>query len=218
MLMAGGQIRQEVTDLLVTAMEFQEVKRPKAAMLYCRQALECQVHAVYYDQYEHFPDEDGFKDLTKIMEKIDQRLSTQTKELLWSINASTRGSMHWSNETRGGKGAKIHHVEAVISMIKAVYQDIFKEELTILDLSIEEKEEENIKKALERVNENSKQALQRFKQNGDLEGEAFSLGNLGDIAKTRGDQEAAHRCYTEAVRIWRQIGIPINQWYVANGY
>jgi len=60
--------------------------------------------------------------------------------------------------------------------------------------------------------------LQRFKQNGDLEGEAFSLGNLGDIAKTRGDQETAHRCYTEAVHIWRQIGIPIDQWYVANGY
>jgi phosphomevalonate kinase len=213
MLMARGQIRQEVTSLLVTALEFQEQKRPKAAMLYCRQALECQVHAVYYDQSGRFPDEDGFKDFTKIMVEIDQYLTTQTKELLWSINASTLGSMHWSNETRGVKGAKIHHVEPVVSMIKAVYQDIFSE-----DLIIEEKEGEIVKKALNRVDENSKQALQRFKQNGDLKGEAFSLGSLGDIAKTRGDQEAAHRFYTEAVHIWRQLAVPIDQWYVANGY
>jgi phosphomevalonate kinase len=212
------EIGQEVTYLLVAALKFQTGNRPKVAMYYCRQALECQVHAVYYDQYEQFPDKDGFKDLTNIMKKIEQHLTTQTKELLWSINASTRGSMHWSNETRGDKGAKTHHVEAVISMIKAVYQDIFSEDLIILDSSIEEKEEENVKKALERVDENSKQALQRFKQVGNLEGEAFSLGNLGDIAKTRGDQEAAHRCYTEAVSIWRQIGIPIDQWYIANGY
>ena len=207
-----------MTDLLVTALEFQERQRPKVAMYYCRQALECQVHAVYHEQNEHFPDEDGFKDLRTIMKEIDQYLTTQTKELLWSINAQTRQSMHWNNETRGDKGAQTRHVNAVVSQIEAAYQDIFGDELIITGLGIKEKEENIVKKALERVDENSKQALQRFKQNGDLEGEALSLGNLGDIAKTRGDQEDAHRFYTEAVRIWRKIGIPIDQWYIANGY
>lgn len=103
-------------------------------------------------------------------------------------------------------------------MIKAVYKDIFTEDLKILDLIKEGREEENVKKSLERVDVNSKQVLQRFKQNGDLEGEAFSWGTLGDIAKTRGDQEAAHRYYTKAVHIWRHIGHPIDQWFVANGY
>jgi hypothetical protein len=27
-----------------------------------------------------------------------------------------------------------------------------------------------------------------------------------------------HRCYTEAVRIQREIGIPIDQWFIDNGY
>jgi len=215
----GEEMRLEVADNVVLALQLlQGQERPKAAMLHCRLALECLAQAKYHDLHGQFPDEDGFKDLTEIMKGIDNSLTTQTKEVLWSINAQTRGSMHWSYENSGNKGAKPHHVESVVSQIKTSYQDIFSEELILPGFSIKEKEENGVKKALGRVYDNTKQALQRFKQVGDLEGEAFSLGNLGDIAKTRGDQEAAHRCYTEAVSIWRQIGIPLDQWYIANGY
>jgi hypothetical protein len=46
----------------------------------------------------------------------------------------------------------------------------------------------------------------------------YSLNDLGNIAKRLGDQEEAHRCYTDAVRIMREIGVPIAQWLIDEGY
>ena len=53
---------------------------------------------------------------------------------------------------------------------------------------------------------------------GDRQGEADSLINLGIIASDNGNMDERHRCYTEAVRIQRGIGIPIQQWFIDNGY
>ena len=52
---------------------------------------------------------------------------------------------------------------------------------------------------------------------GDRQGEAASLSGLGNSLLNRNEDER-HRCYTESVRIKREIGIPINQWYIDNGY
>ena len=147
--MERDEVEQEMTDLLVEALEFQE--RPKAAMFYCRLALECQIHAKYHDQEGHFPDEDGFKDFTKIMGKIEQSLTTQTKEVLWSINAQTRGSMHWGNETSGNKGAKTRHVTAVVNQISATYQDMFGSELILTGLEIGGTNENIVKKSISKA-------------------------------------------------------------------
>jgi tetratricopeptide (TPR) repeat protein len=55
---------------------------------------------------------------------------------------------------------------------------------------------------------------------GNRQGEAHSLELLGDIASDTGNisNDESHRCYTEAVRIRREIGIPIGQWFIDNGY
>ena len=49
-------------------------------------------------------------------------------------------------------------------------------------------------------------ALETFRENGDRQGEAASLGNLGIIANTRGDLDEAERLYRESLVIEREIG------------
>ena len=218
--MERDEVEQEVTDLLVIALEFQ--KRPMAAMLYCRRALECQVHAVYHDQYGHFPDKDGFKDLTTIMKKIDQHLTTQTKELIWSINAQTRSSMHWSNESRGDKGAKTHHVEAVVSTIKSLYQDIFSSELILTGLDIGKNTEKIVKKAinkdltdlgieddLKNIEPPNEEGLENIGMLLDAADAATEIGikfdpweeiRLGSAARLSGQLERAEGHYKQALR------------------
>jgi len=49
-------------------------------------------------------------------------------------------------------------------------------------------------------------ALETFRKNGDRQGEAASLGNLGIIAETRGDLAEAERLQRESLAISREIG------------
>ena len=145
--MDRADVEQEVTDLLVTALEFSE--RPGAAMLYCRHTLECMAHAVHFDQFGRYPDEEGFLDFTEIMKRIESGLERQTKEILWSINAQTRSSMHWSIETRREKGAKTRHAEAVVNQISATYQDLFGSKLVLTGIDIDsETIEDTIRRAV----------------------------------------------------------------------
>ena len=53
----------------------------------------------------------------------------------------------------------------------------------------------------------------------DREGEAMSLINLGRLVQhSKGQHDEHHRMFTEAVKIQREIGIPIDQWFIDNGY
>ena len=49
-------------------------------------------------------------------------------------------------------------------------------------------------------------ALETFRQNGDRYGEAASLGQLGFVAKTRGDLAEGERLLKESLAIMREIG------------
>jgi tetratricopeptide (TPR) repeat protein len=49
-------------------------------------------------------------------------------------------------------------------------------------------------------------ALETFRKNGDRQGEAASLGDLGNIVQTRGDLAEAERLYRESLAIMREIG------------
>ena len=49
-------------------------------------------------------------------------------------------------------------------------------------------------------------ALDTFRKNGDRQGEASSLNNLGVIAKTRGDLAEAERLQRESLAIRREVG------------
>ena len=49
-------------------------------------------------------------------------------------------------------------------------------------------------------------ALETFRKNGDRQGEAMSLGNLGLIAETRGNLDEAERLYQESLAIDREVG------------
>jgi len=53
---------------------------------------------------------------------------------------------------------------------------------------------------------------------GNRQGEADSLINLGIIMNSKGQHDEERRMYTSAVRIQREIGIPIQQWFIDNGY
>ncbi|MDB9834887.1 tetratricopeptide repeat protein, partial [Candidatus Poseidoniaceae archaeon] len=53
---------------------------------------------------------------------------------------------------------------------------------------------------------------------GDRQGEANSLINLGITMNSKGQHDEKRRMYTSAVRIQREIGIPVDQWFIDNGY
>ena len=61
-------------------------------------------------------------------------------------------------------------------------------------------------------------ALETFRKNGDRQGESTSLNNLAIISASRGDPDEQRRINTEVVKIRREIGIPIDLWFIDNGY
>ena len=107
---------------------------PDAAMLYCRKAFECMIHTKFFDMNGKWPtpDEDGnFRSASSVIREIDEDLSRQTKETIWSINAQIRPSMHWSVETDLERGAETHHVDSVVSQIHVAYIDLFGSKLSL---------------------------------------------------------------------------------------
>ena len=52
----------------------------------------------------------------------------------------------------------------------------------------------------------------------DRQNKTLSLIGLGNIAFDNGNMDERHRCNTEAVRIQKEIGIPIQQLFIDNGY
>ena len=128
------EIEQSVTDFLAVAIEFLTAKYPDGAMLYCRKALECIVHHSYFSEKGEYPKEDSNGNrpgVPALLKTLNSAMKNQTRTVLFSINAQTRGSMHWDEESRG-EVAKGHHVKDVISQIKSVFFDLFQIEL-ILD-------------------------------------------------------------------------------------
>ena len=63
-----------------------------------------------------------------------------------------------------------------------------------------------------------RESLAITREIGDRKGEATSLNNLAVIAASRGDPDEQRRFNTEVVKIHREIGIPIDQWFIDNGY
>ena len=127
--MSRQPVVNEIATLLNNANSMKDF--PDAAMLYCRKALECISHSKFSEMFGTFPNLEQYPSFSKVMKKIDVDLNSQTKHTMWSVNAQTRSSLHWSKETEGGREGKFHHVLAVIQQIKAIFQDIFGSELRL---------------------------------------------------------------------------------------
>jgi len=127
--MSRQPVVNEIATLLANANSMKDF--PDAAMLYCRKALECISHSKFSEMFGAFPNLEQYPSFSKVMKKIGVELNSQTKETMWSVNAQTRSSLHWSKETEGGREGKFHHVLAVIQQIKAIFHDIFGSELQL---------------------------------------------------------------------------------------
>jgi|SaaInlStandDraft_1057018.scaffolds.fasta_scaffold102725_1 hypothetical protein len=75
-------------------------------------------------------------------------------------------------------------------------------------------EDRNLEKAEKLFN----QCLQDARTNGERHLEANLLVDLALIAQKRKDFHEQHRLNTEAVKIWREIGVTVEQWYIDSGY
>ncbi len=64
----------------------------------------------------------------------------------------------------------------------------------------------------------SRESLAINEKIGNQQGEAASMGNLGIIINSKDQHVEERRIYTEAVQIWREILIPIEPWFIENGY
>jgi tetratricopeptide (TPR) repeat protein len=127
--MSRQPVVNEIATLLTNANSMKDF--PDAAMLYCRKALECISHSKFSEMFGAFPNLEQYPSFSKVMKEIDVDLNSQTKNTMWSVNAQTRSSLHWSKETEGGREGKFHHVLAVIQQIKAIFHDIFGSELQL---------------------------------------------------------------------------------------
>jgi len=136
------EIEQEVTDYLSHALELSD--RPPAGMAYCRLATECITHNLHHREHGEYPalgETGDFPSLAAIISRVVVSLERQTGEVLYSINAQSRGSLHWDFETRGG-GAKGHHVEAVVGQITNTFTDVFGIKLSLSGITVSDEEVE----------------------------------------------------------------------------
>ena len=129
-------INKEVTDRLAMARRYQEQSDALAGMLYCRHALECMVSHKHVSITGDPPKTDNFISFHTIMQTIKPHLPRQVAETLYSINAQTRGSMHYQSSDHG---IRPQHVGVVIGMIEMIYFDLFAENLLRTEQVVDEK-------------------------------------------------------------------------------
>jgi tetratricopeptide (TPR) repeat protein len=171
-----AEVEQDATNSLLTARECLISNHPDAAMLYCRKALECIVHHLYFLEKGEYPKEnpDGSRPgFVSLLKTLNSSMGRQTKTVLFSINAQTRGSMHWDVESRG-EVADNHHVDDVISQIRSVFLDLFTIELALDGMKIDDSTLENT------VKKNMAIDLSNLTNEGQSE-EDFSEEELEDI-------------------------------------
>ena len=193
------EIEQEVTDYLVHALELSD--RPPAGMAYCRLATGCITHNLHFREYGEWPnfDEPGrHPSLAATISRVKDSLERQTGEVLFSINAQSRGSLHWDFETRAG-GAKGRHVKTVVGMISNTFTDVFGIGLSLSGI-------ENSEGELDVGELDDAQVLLES-----VEDERVGLGpwdcmRLGGRANLHGRTFQAEGYYREALRLFLESG------------
>ena len=181
---------QEVTDYLLMALKYSE-KDPRSAMLQCRTATECMAHTLYFEEYDEYPpiNKDGeYSSLPSVIKKIKHSMNRQTSEVLFSINAQSRGPLHWNFESRGN-GVEKHHVEAVVKQISNSYTDLFGTDLNLENNQIDE--------------ELSSLLAPMEYQNHQLIPDADEYIRLGKEALDRGRNFAAESYYRDALKSFK---------------
>lgn len=118
---------QYVTDQLVDALAFQE--HPAYATLSCRRAMECIVQYQYQIENQKFGwNASEYTNIISILHEC-REIRPQIKEVIESINAQTRGEMHFNRDRLGDSSAKTEDIEPIVSMVKHVFQDLFQKEI-----------------------------------------------------------------------------------------
>ena len=222
-----AEVEQDVTEFLLYALKLS--KYPTAGMAYCRQATECITHNLHYQEFGEFPKQDekgNYPSLAGILTKVKHILERQPSEVLYSINAQSRGSLHWDFESRG-RGAKKHHVEAVVNQICNTFNDIYGKELALTGMNISDEElregiEETVGQKLSKqgFTADSKPSedevdtddlvdilsLAEVAEERGVSFDPWEYINLGNAARLRGRTSSAERYYREAMRLFLESG------------
>ena len=225
--MEPGEVEGEVTKLLLTASRFSEW--PAAGMVYCRKATECISHNLHYRQFGRYPefrDDGSYPSLSGIINQVKDSLERQTSEVLFSINAQSRGELHWDFESRG-RGTKKHHVEAVIQQIANTFADLYGIDLPLSEKRIDDKNlEKTVKKILlsefreadlsedeipfkNNVNDDNLVLILEIAESASELGIEFDYGEenkLGNVAELSGRWDLAEGYYRQALRGYRESG------------
>ena len=181
------EVEQEVTGNLLTALKFRGY--PDMGMLQCRKAMECIVHNKYFNQYGEYPDRDDrtgkYPGLREIWFKLnnDEALERQVGEVIMSIQAQSRGGLHWDHKSRN-ESLKQHHVDVVINQICNTFFDIFNKEISLKGMVLsEDKFNFNVKRSvLESIPK--KEPLHALSE-GEIEEIIHSL-RLAEVASEKG--------------------------------
>jgi tetratricopeptide (TPR) repeat protein len=129
--MEDEEVASEITDLLLAALKFSN--RPIAGMAFCRHAIECIAHNKHYKQFGMFPNPNNkgeYPGLASVIKKINAHVDRQISEIMFSINAQTRGGLHWNNPSKKLK-LKKKHVNLVVQQILIVCEDVLNIEIEL---------------------------------------------------------------------------------------
>jgi tetratricopeptide (TPR) repeat protein len=225
--METAELEMEVSELLLTASTFSAW--PTAGMAYCRKATECISHNLHYRQYGRYPEFDdagNFPSLAGIINQVKDSLERQTSEVLFSINAQSRGGLHWDFESRG-QSAKKHHVEVVIDQIANTFTDLYGVDLSLSERRIDDS---NLEKTVKRIllDEIREAGLsnEEVPSKGDVDEDDLNLileiadsaseigiefdygeeNKLGNAAELSGRWDAAEGHYRQALQGYRESG------------
>lgn len=208
-------MEQEVTKYLLTASVF--ASRPTAGMAYCRRATECISHNLHYREFGEYPEPDekgSYPSLSGILNKVKYGLERQTSEVLFSINAQSRGSLHWDFKSRG-RSAKKRHVEAVIHQIANTFQDLYGKELVLSGMKLDDDTlEYTVKKTLEK--ELTEAGLSKEDKPGEDEVDKEELDIILDIAESA-TEKGIEFDYGEENRLGNAAELA-GKWDLAKGY
>ena len=118
--MADENQVQVITDFLSEALKHSNNGDTIAGMAYCRHSMEAL--AKFLCDKHGFAFEEDFVDFTTMMKKIEPVLKRQDNETMWSVNALTRGSLHFQHND---VGAKPEQIPSIVGLMKTVYQNNF---------------------------------------------------------------------------------------------
>lgn len=130
------EVEQYVSDCLSSALDYSS--KPEYSLLSCRRALECIIHHLHGEvlgKRVERGQKGKFPGIPELVTKLEGGIRPQTREIIFSVNAQTRGEMHFHEDRTAENAVLPSDVAPVVEQVKSIFQDVFSRAIGDLDYS-----------------------------------------------------------------------------------